>query len=88
MFKFVLSATLLVAANSASAQEGTNALRSGAGLRDSNGTLLGVIDRVRPDGSVRLVFKDRIVTIPAASISIADGRAVTKLTRAEVTRLK
>ena len=50
----------------------------------SDGRRIGRVMRLTADGSPRVIFASRIVTIPASTLTRADGRLVTSLTRAEV----
>lgn len=62
--------------------------RAGQTLRDAKMARIGAIDRVYPDGSVRLIVDGHFATVPAASISITDGVVKTSLTRKDVARLR
>lgn len=63
-------------------------IRTGRILRDPANLRLGKIDRVNPDGSVRIIFDERHVTIPAETLSVQNGEVATTLTRREVARLR
>ncbi|MCS6987308.1 MAG: hypothetical protein NZM40_07765 [Sphingomonadaceae bacterium] len=88
MFRAFAFAAALVVAVPAVAQEAVDSVRPGRVLRDTNGQRLGKVDRVNPDGSVRIIFEERFVTIPADKLAVADGQARTTLTRREVARLR
>ena len=82
---FLIAAALLAAAAPALAD--TAGIHEGQVVRDANNVRLGTVDRVSADG-VRIIFGARIVTIPAATVTAADGKTSTSLTRAEVAKLK
>ncbi len=63
-------------------------IQTGRVLRDSANVRLGKIDRVNPDGSVRIILDERFITIPAETLSVNNGEVTTSLTKKEVTRLR
>lgn len=63
-------------------------LKAGTMLRDANNYRLGAVNRVNADGSVAVIIDARLVTIPAASLSVVEGKAQTSLTKREVISLK
>ena len=63
-------------------------VKPGRTLRDSANTRLGKIDQVNADGSVRIIFDARFVTIPADTISVSGSEPVTSLTKREVSKLR
>ena len=81
----LLAATLVTAP--ALAQTPTVA-RSGQTVRDGNAARVGVVDRVLPDGSLRLIVGSRFVTVPADKVNVADGTVTTSLTKKEVAKLR
>jgi len=87
--KRLLCAVLVAAcfAVPAAAQSGaasTTAPIAGKVLVDANGKYLGSIYKVAPDGSAQLVLEDRLVTIPASTISQTDGKFTTSLTKRDI----
>lgn len=76
------------AAAPANATELAELLKPGRTIRDAGNLRLGKIDRVTDDGSVRLIFNSRFVTIPASTLSANEGNLVTSLTKREVSRLR
>ncbi len=90
-----IAAVALVAVAPASAQDPaavaaiTPAVaKAGRLLKDSAGGRIGKIDQVLGDGSVRVIFDERFVVIPAATLSIVDGEAVTSLAKRDVAKLR
>ncbi|WP_448578656.1 hypothetical protein [Thermaurantiacus sp.] len=63
-------------------------LRPGQTVRDPANARLGKIDRVNADGSVRIIFEERFVIIPADKLVVHNGNVTTSLTRREVARLR
>ena len=53
----------------------------------ANGARLGSIYRVGPDGSAQLIIDGKMVTVPASTLSLADGKLATSLTKSEVLAL-
>jgi hypothetical protein len=56
-------------------------------LRDSENNRLGEISRVESDGSVQIIYQQRLAMIPASTISIADGKPKTTLTRHDLAKM-
>lgn len=54
-------------------------------LRDANNVRLGAVDAVNKDGSINLIYESRYLTVPANTLSIANGKLVTSMTRAQLT---
>jgi hypothetical protein len=53
----------------------------------ANGARLGTVYRVGPDGSAQLIIDGKMVTVPASTLSITDGKLTTSLTKSEVLAL-
>jgi hypothetical protein len=83
MCAFVLPAAAQAPAESASA----SAAQKGKMLVTANGSRLGVIYRVGPDGSAHVIIDGRMVAVPANTISAADGKLTTSLTKSQVLAL-
>jgi len=66
----------------------TEEVKVGRTLRDANNARLGRIDRVNADGSVRIIFDTRFVTIPADTISVSGDTPTTSLSRRDVARIR
>jgi hypothetical protein len=60
--------------------------RAGQIVRDGKNVHLGTVDRVS-DAGVRIIFTSRFVTLLASSVSVAEGKVNTSLTKAEVSKL-
>lgn len=61
--------------------------RTGAMLRDANNIRVGAVDSVKPDGSVGVIYESHYVVVPGDSLSVVDGKLVTKLTKAELSKM-
>lgn len=53
-------------------------------LIGANGARLGPVYRVTDDGSAQIIIDGKLVTIPAATISMVDGKLTTSLSKSEV----
>jgi hypothetical protein len=56
-------------------------------LVGANGARLGPVYRVTDDGSAQIIIDGKLVTIPAATISMVDGKLTTSLSKSEVLAL-
>lgn len=56
----------------------------GKALYTANGQRLGTVYSVREDGSPQVIVNGKLVTVPAATISIEGGKFTTSLTRQAV----
>ena len=56
-------------------------------LLASNGSRLGAVYRVTDDGSAQVIIDGKMVTVPANTLSVTDGKLVTSLSKAEVRKL-
>lgn len=86
MLRILVGAALALSAVPAIAGE-AGSVRAGAFVFDANNVRVGTVDRVLGDGSLRVIFGKRFVTLPAATVSMADKGAKTSLTRKEVNLL-
>ena len=57
-------------------------------LTAANGARLGAVYRVGPDGSAQIIIDGKLVTVPANTISISNGKLMTSLTKSEVLSLR
>lgn len=74
-------------AQSATAATGTVAASKGQTLMAANGARLGVVYRVNADGSPQIIIDGKIVTIPASTLSMPDGKLTTSLSKSAVSDL-
>ena len=79
-----------VSSSPSSASEGTAAPASavkGSMLISANGSRLAQVYRVNADGSAQIIIDGKLVTVPAASLSMSGGKLTTSLTKSEVLAL-
>jgi hypothetical protein len=79
--------TCALATLSAAAQT-TTAAEKGKVVVSSNGSRLGSVYKVGPDGSAQIIIDGKLVTIPASTLSNVDGKLTTSLTKSEVLALR
>jgi len=78
-------ATFTAAAqNSSSAAAAAAVAEKGKMLVSANGSRLGTVYRVGPDGAVQMILDGKMITIPASTLSSVDGRLVTSLSKHQV----
>jgi hypothetical protein len=79
----------LLAGVTAAAQNAPSTVvaEKGKMLVASNGARLGNVYRVGPDGSAQLIIDGKLVTVPVTTLSSADGKLTTSLSKSEVLAL-
>jgi hypothetical protein len=85
--KSLATLMLVLASLSAVAQDGQVATE-GKMLLASNGSRLGAVYRVTGDGSAQIIVDGKMVTIPANTLSVADGKLTTSLSKADIRKLR
>lgn len=50
-------------------------------LRDANNARLSAVDSINKDGSVGIILNGHYVTVPASTLSMANGKLVTSLSK-------
>jgi hypothetical protein len=78
-----LAAAMIVLTPAAALAEGAVAVK-GKMLYGAGGSRLGRISSVKEDGSAQIIIDGRLVTVPAATISVADSKLVTTLSKNDV----
>ena len=86
MKKSILVVVMMASALSAMAGEAV--AEAGKMLLGADGVRLGAVYRVTGDGSAQLIVDGKMVTVPAATISVVDGKLTTTLSKSEVRKLK
>jgi hypothetical protein len=56
-------------------------------LVSANGSRLGAVYRVAADGAAQIIIDGKLVTVPGNTLSIANGKLTTSLTKSEVIAL-
>ena len=74
---------VLLAASAPAFADGLD-IHRGQVLRDAKNVRVGTIDSVAADGTVGLVVDAAYVRVPASTISMVDGKLVTKMTKREI----
>ncbi len=86
-FYFIASLALTVGtmtfAASGAQAAGATAV-AGKMLFAEGGKRIGAVYRVTADGSAQVIVNGKMITIPAATLNLADGKLVTSLNRATV----
>jgi hypothetical protein len=86
---WIVAVACVLAAATAAAQDSPSAALAAKGqvLISANGSRLGSVYRVGPDGSVQMIIDGKMVTVPGATLSSAEGKLTTSLTKSEVLSL-
>ena len=79
-----LAAVLLTSAAIAQAPATAHVASKGQMLVTANGSRLAPVYRVGSDGSAEIIIDGKMVTVPATTLSIIDGKLTTSLTKSEV----
>ena len=89
MKKIVLGILIATVAVPALAQEAASAgvkVSVSQALFDADGRRVGNVYRVAADGSAQLIIDEgRLVTVPVSTLSEADGKLKTSLTKKQIT---
>ena len=56
-------------------------------ILSADGARVGNVMSLNEDGSPRVIFNQKVLTIPASTLSRADGRLVTSLTHRDLMRM-
>lgn len=86
VFALSLSLAIPVAAAFAEAPVVEGVVK-GRNLYDMEGRKLGKINRVMDSGSIQVIHDGRVVLVPAETLSSAEGKARTSLTKADLRKL-
>lgn len=86
---FAFAAVTAAAQNVSSSEAATAAVAGSKGkmLVAANGARLGPVYRVGADGSAQIFIDGKLVSIPVATLSTANGRLTTSLSKSEVLAL-
>lgn len=63
-------------------------VNNGMMLYSSTGNRVAPIYRVTADGSPQLILNGRLVTVPASTLTLVDGKVTTSLTKSEIANSK
>jgi hypothetical protein len=81
-------ATLSVTLCAVSPEAAAETPVKGSMLLAANGARLAPVYRVGPDGSAQIILDGKMVTVPAATLSMTGGKLTTSLTKNEVLALR
>ena len=84
----VLPAAAQAPADASAAPAAAAVAEKGKMLTAANGARLGAVYRVNPDGSAQIIIDGKLVTVPASTLSVANGKLMTSLTKSEVLALR
>jgi hypothetical protein len=82
-----LLVTVSVALCAVSTEAAADSPVKGSMLVAANGARLAPVYRVGPDGSAQIIIEGKMVTVPAATLSMSGGKLTTSLTKSEVLAL-
>jgi hypothetical protein len=84
-------ATVAIAAEEPSSPAAVSAssmkVAKGQMLVGADGGRLAAVTRVSPDGSPQIIMDGKLITVPIATVSMADGKLKTSLTKSQVLAL-
>jgi hypothetical protein len=81
-------ATAWVPAMAESAPATGVAVNTGKQVYDAGGRRIGAVYRVTSDGNPQIIVDGKLVTIPASTLSEANGKIQSSLNKADISRLK
>lgn len=88
LLPFIALTTASLALPSMPAYASEFVAKEGKAIYSSDGKKLGSIYKVAPDGAARVFLDNRLFTVPADSITEADGKIVTNLTKRDIITLR
>jgi hypothetical protein len=83
----VLACALISFSAVAADQSAAVTASKGQMLVAANGSRLGPVYRVGPDGAVQMILGGKMITVPASTLSSVDGKLTTSLSKSEVLSL-
>jgi hypothetical protein len=63
------------------------AVSKGQMLVGADGGRLGAVSRISADGSPQIILDGKLITVPVATLSMANGKLTTSLTKSQVLAL-
>lgn len=80
----IILAALALSPASAAMAQGADAAVRGTTIYGADGKRIAVIYRVEADGAVDVILEGKLVKIPGSTVTVADGKATTSLTKSQV----
>ncbi len=84
----LIAAAAPVLAQPAAATASAPIATKGQMLTGADHSRLGSVVRVADDGSVAIIFDAQLVTVPASTLTVADGKLVTSLSKHDLTAMR
>lgn len=84
MKKFAAALAFVTFSFASAAMAADAAITEGKMLYTVDGKRLGAIYRVKEDGAVQIILNGKMVTVPASSISVANGKIETNLNKPQL----
>ena len=84
----LISAASPVAAQSAAVATTAAVATKGQMLSSADRARLGSVVRVNDDGSVAIIFDTRLLTVPASTLRLDNGKLTTSLSKHEIASLR
>jgi hypothetical protein len=83
---FLSSASVSAAADNPAGS--TGAVKAGKDIYDAAGHRLGAVYRLTSEGDPQIILNGKLVTIPASTVSEANGKIQTSMSKADIARGK
>jgi hypothetical protein len=84
----ILASTPAMAADAPSGNTAAAAFKTGDWMRDVDGRRIGKVSNVNQDGSAKVIFESRIITVPGPTLNMVDGKLATSLSVRELRDLR
>lgn len=81
-----MAAALVAVGLPASAIAQTSAATAGQTLYDASGARIGKVYRINSEGDPQVILNGKLVTVPASTLSSAQGKLTTSLAKKEIGR--
>ena len=91
MKKSLVAAVMIAFAGLSAIAQGAAAdvvATEGKMLVGPNGSRVGAVYRVTDDGSAQVIIDGKLLTVPATSLSVVDGKLTTSLSKSDIRKLK
>lgn len=85
---WVMGSLLVLVSCMATAEDGAVVATAGKMLLAADGARLGAVYRVMDDGAAQLIVDGKMVVIPAATLSVVEGKLMTSLSKSDVRKLR
>lgn len=79
-----VAAPMPLISHAAWAADQATQVKEGSMLYSEDGRRLGAVYKVGDDGSVKVIYNNKVVVIPASTLSDVNGKLTTTLTKSDV----